>query len=682
LSPEYASPEQILGEPLAVTSDVYSLAVVLYELLTGERPYRLSRATRGALEEAILHAQPERPSSVAKAADRPILRGDLDTIVLHALRKVPSERYPTIHALMDDVQHFLEGRPVQVRPDTFVYRAQKFIQRHRLGVAAIAVAIFAILTGSGVALWQAHVAGENERRALAVKEFIASIFKEASPDTNGGKPVTAVDLLKQAEPKISQIPPSQPEVRVELQTILGDSLLDLQDNKSAARILEAAAREGVHSLGPLHPLVLHARIRLAETHAYLGEYPRAQEELNSTLQAMQSASLQNTPEYVAALLQRAAFAIDAAKYDEAEGYALDAMSRARRVLGERSQPLDGAMQLLGIIYKNRHRSDLAAQYSKQAYDMALQLHGNNTRHPDVIDAQMGYADALQLAGDLPGAAEQMTQAVARAEQVFGPNSMMVGFFLRPLADVELELGELDESIRHGHRSLDIVKAQESPPAVAYANRLATVGRTLLAARRIDAASSYLAMALDMRRKLDDKEKRWAVQAAYASAQLWAGHLDEADTLLSQIPTDLTDLSAESRAYVLRQLGVLRARQGRHREAVTRLDESAAAATGDRPELKLERAETLAQSGAEQYASGDLQAAATSFESALLIFHDQQRRPTPARADALCGLARVRRAQSRGDEARRLLEEAHDFWQHFDPASPWAKETDRLLAATW
>lgn len=680
LSPEYASPEQILGEPLTVASDVYSLGVVLYELLTGVRPYKLARVTRGALEDAVLHAEPERPSSVAESPRRALLRGDLDTLLLHALKKVPSQRYQTVHALIDDIERFLDGRPVLVRPDTFAYRAQKFVRRHKLGVAAVASVALAILAGSGIALWQAHVARAREQSALAVKDFIADIFRETTPSATGGKPVTAIDLLKQAEPRIAQIPRSEPAVRVELQTIVGDSLLDLEDSESAARVLAAAVSEGIKTLGPVDPIVLHARVRLAESHAYLGEYAKATKELTATMQAMEAAGLQNTEEYVLALVQRAAFAIDAADYDGAERFALAATAGARRVLGEKSQPLDGALQLLGIIYKNKHRPDLAARYSRQAYEMALQLHGGNARHPDVIDAQMGYADALQLAGDLPGAATQMTNAVANADEVLGANSMMVGFFLRPLAEVERELGELEESIRHAQRSLQIVKAQDSPPAVAHANRLTTLGRALLDARHVDVAQASLAQALELRRTLNDVGRRWGVQAAYGSAQRMAGNFAAAEQQLSDIPVDSEQLAAEDRVRVLRELGVLRARQGRHQDAMSYFDR-AVAATSDRPEVELERAEALSEAGAQRFATGDLEGAAASLESALKIFVARQQKPTPARADALCRLARVRLAQHRTEDARHLLQEADAFWQHFDPASPWALEVARLFATT-
>src|SRR5262249_5215103 len=130
LTPDYASPEQIGGAPLTTATDIYSLGVVLYELVTGERPYRLKRESRGALEDAILEAEPPRPSAACRdpvrAAQRgttparlaKALRGDLDTIVLMALRKNPAARYPSVTAFAEDIRRHLTHEPVSARPDS------------------------------------------------------------------------------------------------------------------------------------------------------------------------------------------------------------------------------------------------------------------------------------------------------------------------------------------------------------------------------------------------------------------------------------------------------------------------------------------------------------------------------------------------------------------------------------
>ncbi len=164
----YASPEQIRGEALTTATDVYSLGVVAFELLTGSRPYRLQRGTAAELEEAITRADVPLASSVAGTpALKKALRGDLDAILNQALRKDPLGRYASVEALAADLQRHLRHEPVLARPDAFGYRSWRWLQRHRLQAAALALAGGGLLVGSGVALWQARLAREEARRAGA-----------------------------------------------------------------------------------------------------------------------------------------------------------------------------------------------------------------------------------------------------------------------------------------------------------------------------------------------------------------------------------------------------------------------------------------------------------------------------------------------------------------------------------
>ena len=168
LTPDYASPEQIRGEPLGTASDVYSLGVLAYELLAGAKPYRLTRGTAAELEEAITLVDPPAASDVAATpALRKALRGDLDAILGKALKKAVAERYPNVDAFAQDLQRHLRGEPVLARPDGTAYKLIKFVGRHRLMVAMGAVATVSLLTGGVLALWQAHQAREQEQRASA-----------------------------------------------------------------------------------------------------------------------------------------------------------------------------------------------------------------------------------------------------------------------------------------------------------------------------------------------------------------------------------------------------------------------------------------------------------------------------------------------------------------------------------
>ncbi|MGA7991996.1 MAG: serine/threonine-protein kinase, partial [Thermoanaerobaculia bacterium] len=161
LTPEYASPEQVRGERITTASDVYSLGVVLYRLLTGALPYRTATRSSAELERAVVEQDP--PST------EPVLGADLDTVLRKALSKEPERRYPTVDALADDLRRHLDGRPVLARGDSVSYRAGKFLRRHRAGTAAAAAVFLSLAGGTGVAVWQAGRARESA--AVAKKHF-------------------------------------------------------------------------------------------------------------------------------------------------------------------------------------------------------------------------------------------------------------------------------------------------------------------------------------------------------------------------------------------------------------------------------------------------------------------------------------------------------------------------------
>ena len=178
LTPEYASPEQARGEPVTTVSDVYALGVLLYELLTGSRPYKLKHRSADEITRAICDQEPERPSaSVATGSEiidgadkvRRQLRGDLDNIILKALRKEPQRRYASVDQFSEDIRRHLEGLPIRARKETPAYRTSKFIQRHKLGVAAAALLLLAMLGGIAATLQQAHVA--RMQRTIAEERF-------------------------------------------------------------------------------------------------------------------------------------------------------------------------------------------------------------------------------------------------------------------------------------------------------------------------------------------------------------------------------------------------------------------------------------------------------------------------------------------------------------------------------
>ena len=202
LTPEYASPEQVRGDEVTTASDVYSLGVLLYELLTGHRPYQFKSPAFGEIARVICEEEPKRPSADIKPADQSLsrrLRGDLDQVALKALRKEPEHRYQSPAQLSDDIQRHLDGEPVVARPATLRYRATKYVKRNKAFTAAAAVFLLAMTVGLIVALWQLRFSREREREQR--RELYVARLRQASVDFAAGNMAGYQEALDNCVPK-------------------------------------------------------------------------------------------------------------------------------------------------------------------------------------------------------------------------------------------------------------------------------------------------------------------------------------------------------------------------------------------------------------------------------------------------------------------------------------------------
>jgi serine/threonine-protein kinase len=261
-TPEFAAPEQLTGGVVTTATDVHALGTLLYLLLTGEHPAGPARSNPAGLLRAIVETDPRRLSETAQAqARRRELRGDLDTIVAKALKKNPAERYASVEAMASDVRRYLEHEPITARPDTFGYRAAKFVRRHRAGVALGARAAIAALAGAAAILWQAEEARKQRdaaqaqlARATASSEFLGFLLSAAAPE---GRKFLATDLLRDGETVIEKQFPGENPLRAELLAAIGVQHISAQRWDKAVSVLERAEKSASRSDDP----TLRARAR-------------------------------------------------------------------------------------------------------------------------------------------------------------------------------------------------------------------------------------------------------------------------------------------------------------------------------------------------------------------------------------------------------------------------------------
>lgn len=681
LTPDYASPEQILGEPLTIASDVYSLGVILYELLSDQRPYRLQRDSRGALEDAIVQAEPAQPSDVADRSWRKSLRGDLDTVVLKALKKKPEERYPTVHALLDDIERYLSARPVLAQPDSRWYRTTKFISRNKFAIGASGAVLLAVLSGAGVAMWQARVAIAEQKRAEDVKEFIASIFREASPYSGAGTTtLSAVDLLKEAEQRLGRSIAAQPEVRIELSTLIGESLMALGDIDAAEPVLNRAAAEAQEALGEKHSETVRIALLLSQIDRLHGRGKAARAKLDRILPVLRSDPATKPIDLVTALGHRTLIAIEEGAYTDAEKFAVEGASLANAKLGDDNEQKVTSAILLALAYRYTKKFEQSRDAAQSAYRAAIARFGETSPHPRVAEAKTTYGRALADTGELAAGTALIDDAVADLRTLTAPDSVQVGLTLQNLVAYQIDQGELALADSNGAAALAIITAQVQPESLAYAGTLSARAQARLARRDAAAALNEFNMAVPILERVIGAEHDATLLArtGRALALAYLGRFDD-----SQEEINAAAKAVEGKG-VIEPLG---ARVAQVRGTIARFrGDLAAALQWQQPVAELkdagpkqqrERMRALAEIGLIRLDQGDTASAAAILEQSLKEFERLESRITPARANALVGLGRARLAQGRVADALPPLEMAHAFWRDFDPDNRWAGE-----AALW
>jgi eukaryotic-like serine/threonine-protein kinase len=419
LTPDYAAPEQFSGDAITTATDVYSLGVVLYELLAGVRPPRRD-ASPGAFDDARTlapSAAVNRTTGNANIAAR-ALRGDLDRIVLTALANDPAQRYSSVEAFAADIQRHLDGRPISVRRDSAWYRLRKFATRNRYAVAAVVLVIGVCIAAAAISVHQAQLARAQAQRASAVRQFLVGVFAQANPDENQGKPITAHQLLESGERQLERGVDANPAVDGDVAALLGRLYRDIGDRESGWRLLQTALTDSSNAGVPDD---VRARVLLGVASAESEDRDAYGDALAHARQAL--ALIETTTSGDADALAEAhrivALSLIRRHEDEAAVALLEKSTIDDTSPGKRSEALADEYVLQGVALGHLARFDTAQRAFNTGADMLRDLFGESSNRYAYALNEM--AQMLILKGDLARAEELQRKVLDIHLKTLGPD---------------------------------------------------------------------------------------------------------------------------------------------------------------------------------------------------------------------------------------------------------------------
>jgi eukaryotic-like serine/threonine-protein kinase len=530
MTPAYAAPEQILGDPVTTATDVYALGIVLYELLTGERPHRRDNHALTALAASVDTESITRPSELVRNKAATVVQkrwsrqlcGDLDNIILNALKREPNRRYASAEALAEDLRRYLAGQPIKARPDSVRYRTGKFIGRHRLGLTATTLVILALLVGLGTALWQAKLARDQADNALRTKEFVVSLLADASPSRSAqGAELKAVELLQQSVRRVDAELAHTPELQAELRMVMAQALLSMGDLDTATGVGERGVAQlrqlyGSHSIELADGLYALARIRVRT-----GPIEEAQALIQECLNILDR--LLDAPDLMRARAQGLL-----ASVKNQQGQHLEAMALY-------SQALEGRMALIGennpglaVAYSNLATTALQAERYREAeanYRQAhrLLLQAGGPEHPRMANIHNGLGLALLGLGDFLQAEVETTRALDIGTRKMGPGSETVIASLLNLAEIKRRLGSYEETSAQYLESARL--AEQSGFIMLQGLSLLRLGQVELARHRYQEALQALQLAEQIKsERFPDRAQTALIKVALGLAMAHHGDL--------------------------------------------------------------------------------------------------------------------------------------------------------------
>ena len=435
MTPEFAAPEQVRGEPVTAATDVYALGLLLYELLTGTRPYTVRNLAPSQAERVVCESNPPRPSTLDRG-----IAADLDAICLRAMEKDPAHRYATAAELRADVQRYRTNRPVEARTPTRIYVLRKFVARHRTTVVT-SVALIAALLGGFVAVgWQARVAARERDRAehalnesQRVSDFLIELFEARDPAQSRGSDPAASELIARGEARAAQLA-GQPLVQARMLDTIARVHATLGHPDRAEPLMRRALATRQAHLPADHADIAFSLQHLASLLQERGEYKAAEPVYRDALDMRRRVLGPDHPDLADSLSLYGVFVLRIHRDDRrAEAMLREAVEIRRRAFGSDDPRLASTLRTLATIYDFRREYDRSERLLREA--LTVQRRHLGRSHPDSIATLSSLGATLIWKGD-DGAAEAVVRETLELNrQVFGQAHRTVALALNNLGSI-------------------------------------------------------------------------------------------------------------------------------------------------------------------------------------------------------------------------------------------------------